>query len=145
MRSVLLYLSLVGLPIVGMVGAIHLGQGLTAPASVGGVWRVELSGPAGDIQRCNDALISEPLALHINQSGRRVAISVGNEKKMAAVGELRESTFTAVGDRLEVKADLHREGDRRRLQGFISLRACGKPAEIEFQATPAPKREMDAH
>ena len=145
MRSVLLYLSLVGLPILGMVGALHLGRGLTAPASVAGVWRVELSGPPGGIQRCNDAPVSEPLALQIIQSGRRIAVSVGDAKKVAAVGELRETTITAVGDSLEVKAGLHREGDRTRLQGFISLRVCGKPAEIEFLATPAPKRETEVH
>jgi hypothetical protein len=145
MRSILLYISLVGAPIVGMVGAIHLGRGLTAPASAGGVWRVELNGLTGDIRRCNDTPTPEPLALQIIQSGRRIAISVGDEKKIAAVGELRESTLTAVGDRLEVNAGLHREGDRSRLKGFITLRVCEKPAEIEFHATLAPKREMEAH
>jgi hypothetical protein len=145
MRSVLLYISLVGLPIVGMVGALHLGRGLTAPASVAGVWRVELSGQAGGVQRCNDAPSPEPLTLQIIQTGRRIAISVGDEKKVAAVGELREATLTAAGDSLQVKASLHREGDRTRLQGFISLRVCGKPVEIEFHATPAPKRETEEH
>src|SRR5262245_47833695 len=141
MRSVLLYISMVGLPIVGMIGALHLGRGLAAPASVAGVWRVELDGP----QPCNEAPAPEPLALQIIQSGRRIAISIGDEKKVAAVGELREATLTAAGDSLQVKASLHREGDRTRLQGFISLRACGKPTEIEFHATPAPKRETEEH
>lgn len=104
-----------------------------------------MSGLAGGIQRCNDAPVSEPLALRIIQTGRRIAISVGDEKKVAAVGEIRETTLTAVGDGLQVKASLHPEGDRTRLQGFISLRVCGKPAEIEFHATPAPKRETEAH
>src|SRR5262245_27361548 len=145
MRSVLLYISMVGLPILGMVGALHLGRGLTAPASVAGIWRVELGGPAGGAQRCNEAPASEPLALQIIQSGRRIAISVGDEKKVAAVGELREATLTAAGDSLEVKASLHREGDRTRLQGFISLRVCGKPTEIEFHAAPAPNGETEVH
>src|SRR5262245_38209947 len=137
MRSILLYRSLVGLPIVGMVGALRLGSGLNAPTSVAGAWLVELSGPAGGIQRRNDAPMSEPLTLNITRSGRRLSISVGDEKKVAAVGELQEATFTAVGDELQVKAGLHREGDRTRLQGFISLRGCGKPVEIEFHAAPA--------
>jgi hypothetical protein len=136
---------MVGLPIVGMIGALHLGRGLAAPASVAGVWRVEIDGPAGGVQRCDDAPAPEPLALQINQSGRRIAISVGDEKKVAAVGELREATLTAVGDSLKVKARLHREGDRTRLQGFISLKVCGKPAEIEFHAAPAPKRVTEEH
>jgi len=96
-------------------------------------------------QPCNEAPASEPLALQIIQSGRRIAISVGDEKKVAAAGELRETTLTAAGDDLQVKASLHREGDRKRLQGFISLKVCGKPAEIEFHATPAPKRETEVH
>ena len=141
MRSILLYISLVGLPIAGMVVALHLGRGLAAPASVAGVWRVELVEPAGGIQRCNEA----PPSLQIIQSGRRIAISVGEEKKVVAVGELREATLTAAGDSLQVKARLHREGDRTRLQGFISLRVCGNPAEMEFHATLAPKRETEAH
>jgi hypothetical protein len=145
MRSILLYISLVGLPIVGMVGAIHLGRGLTAPASVAGVWRVELVEPAGGIQRCNEAPAAQAPALQIIQSGRRIAISVGDEKKVAAVGEIRETTLTAAGDSLQVKARLHREGDRRRLQGFISLRVCGNPAEMEFHATLAPKQETEEH
>jgi hypothetical protein len=112
---------------------------------VAGVWRVELGGPAGGIWRCNDAPAPEPLALQIIQSGRRIAISVGDEKKVAAVGELREARLTAAGDGLHVKADLHREGDRTRMQGIISLRVCGKPSEIEFHAAPAPKRETEEH
>ena len=136
---------MVGLPIAGMVGALHLGRGLAAPASVAGVWRVELVGPAGGIQRCNEAPAPVPQALQITQSGRRIAISVGDEKKVAAVGEVREATLTAAGDSLQVKASLHREGDRTRLQGFISLKVCGNPAEIEFHAAPAPKRVTEEH
>jgi len=136
---------MVGLPIAGMLGALHLGRGLAAPASVAGVWRVELVGPAGGIQRCNEAPAPVPQALQITQSGRRIAISVGDEKKVAAVGEVREATLTAAGDSLQVKASLHREGDRTRLQGFISLKVCGNPAEIEFHAAPAPKRVTEEH
>jgi hypothetical protein len=136
---------MVGLPIVGMVGALHLGRELAAPASVAGVWRVELVGPAGVIQQCNEAPAPAPPALQIIQSGRRIAISVGEEKKVVAVGELREATLTAAGDSLQVKARLHREGDRTRMQGFISLRVCGNPAEMEFHAALAPKRETEEH
>jgi hypothetical protein len=136
---------MVGLPIAGMVGALHLGRGLAAPASVAGVWRVELVGPAGGIQPCNEAPAPVPQALQITQSGRRIAISVGDEKNVAAVGEVREATLTAAGDSLQVKASLHREGDRTRLQGFISLKVCGNPAEIEFHAAPAPKRVTEEH
>ena len=145
MRSILLYISLVGLPIAGMVVALQLGQGLAAPASVAGVWRVELVEPAGGIQRCNEATAPALPSLQIIQSGRRIAISVGEEKKIAAVGELREATLTAAGDSLQVNARLHRDGDRTRLQGFISLRVCGNPAEMEFHAAPAPKRETEEH
>ena len=136
---------MVGLPIAGMLGALHLGQGLAAPASVAGVWRVEFVGPAGVIQQCNEAMGPGPPSLQIIQSGRRIALSVGDEKKVAAVGELREATLTAAGDSLQVKARLHREGDRTRLQGFISFGACGNPAEIEFHAAPAPKRVTEEH
>jgi hypothetical protein len=136
---------MVGLPIVGMVGALHLGRGLEAPASVAGVWRVELVGPAGGIQQCNEAPAPVPPSLQIIQSGRRIAVSVSDEKKVAAVGEIREATLTAAGDSLQVKARLHRDGDRTRLQGFISLKVCGKPAEIEFHATPAPKPVTEEH
>jgi hypothetical protein len=145
MRSILLYISLVGLPIAGMVVALHLGRGLAAPASVAGVWRVELVPPAGGIQQCNEATAPGAPSLQIIQSGRRIAISVGDEKKVAAVGEIRETTLTAAGDSLQVKARLHPEGDRTRLQGFISLRVCGNPAEMEFHATLAPKRETEEH
>jgi len=136
---------MVGLPIAGMLGALHLGRGLAAPASVAGVWRVELVGPAGVIQQCNEAMGSGPPSLQIMQSGRRIAISVGDDKEVAAVGELREATLTAAGDSLQVKARLHRDGDRTRLQGFISLKGCGKTAEIEFHATLAPKRVTEEH
>jgi hypothetical protein len=145
MRSILLYISLVGLPIAGMVVALHLGRGLAAPASVAGVWRVELVEPSGGIQPCNEAPAPRPTALQITQSGRRIAISVGDEKKVAAMGEVREATLTAAGDSLQVNARLHREGDRTRLQGFISLRVCGNPAEMEFHAALAPKRETEEH
>jgi len=145
MRSVLLYLSLVGLPIVGMVGALHLGQEMRAPASVAGAWRVELSGAAGDPHRRDDAPPPEPPALYITQSGPHIVISACGGKRVAAVGELREMTLTAVGDGLQVRANLRYERDQARLQGFISLKACGKPAEAEFHATRAPEQEAEEH
>ncbi len=40
MKSALLYLVLVGLPVLGVVGILRLGESIEPPPSVGGVWRV---------------------------------------------------------------------------------------------------------
>lgn len=43
MRTTLLYLVLVGLPALGVVGVLRLGERLSAPPSIGGTWQITSS------------------------------------------------------------------------------------------------------
>src|SRR5688500_11787358 len=45
LRSFIVYVVLVGLPLIGVAGALYLGERLAAPASVKGRWRLEASAP----------------------------------------------------------------------------------------------------
>jgi hypothetical protein len=64
LRTALVYLLLVGLPAAGVAAILYLGEALTPPPRVGGVWAVDAPGAAG----CLDVPPGWELTLH--QSGR---------------------------------------------------------------------------
>lgn len=68
-RSVILYLVLVGLPAIGLSAVLNIGRQLVPPASFGGSWRVE----AWPDSVCLDAN-PDTLQLFIEQSGPSLKI-----------------------------------------------------------------------
>lgn len=97
MRSFLQYLALVGLPLVGLLVILRYGEGLNAPASIGGYWVIE------PVRAEIEGSVCPPLDvpahgadLSISQSGRYVEVRV-EDAGIMATGTFDGRTLTARG------------------------------------------------
>lgn len=156
----LLYLALVGVPLLGLLGILRIGRGITPPASVGGVWGIETA-PASAAPCPGLLPRSENAVLRISQSGPHVGIEmVGGEVRLR--GEIRGSVLTAstlapTGPEripacsptapLHLAATLHRGGGVDRLAGRIEAPGCPRCPALPFRATRrrAPEPEQRSH
>ena len=116
MRSVLLYLLLVGAPAALLLAILNAGRGLQAPPSVGGGWGLESAGaPAG----------TGPVRLDVTQSGEHVEVRI--DSAVSLRGRLR-------GDSIVALADASRAGDGA---GCAPARATGFRARVDGGAGAA--------
>ncbi len=72
---VLAYVFLVALPLLGFVGILKSGRGLSAPFSVDGIWKIESSLPYAS--PCSEFLffVFKLSALSISQSGKSLVVT----------------------------------------------------------------------
>lgn len=80
MRSSLIYLLLVGVPLAALIGVMHLGERIVPPAYVGGVWLVE----ADSLSGCRP-----PSELEIVQSGIVLDLYLGEIRSAARMKDDR--------------------------------------------------------
>jgi len=96
MKPVLLYLVLVGIPILGILGLLQVGQTLSAPISVAGTWNAQLSLPSQLDSAAGDPLIHPgPTLLNISQSGPRLFLAFNDDQKTTLVGNVQDMTIDA--------------------------------------------------
>lgn len=155
MKLVLVYLFLVGMPLAGVIGILRIGETLTPPIAVGGVWRLEVSPPAGDEPACDDPLLqSTPPVLTISQSGPHLRLSFNDAGRTTLVGEIRGETVTAeavgagsvaeanasegaaVSTSLEARIDPQTAPGR--LRGVLTSTQCSRRIEQPFTALRLP-------
>jgi hypothetical protein len=84
MRVVGLYIVLVGVPFAGLMGVLHVGESLSAPRAVGGVWRFEVDRAAPNplLERL---LPAEEPTLKLVQSGPRVEVAAAHEHSLGFI------------------------------------------------------------
>lgn len=107
MRPVLLYLALVGLPILAVCGLLHMGERLSAPVSVAGTWSAQLSFPES---LAGDPMISPGVkVLTISQSGPQVFLTFDDERKTTLAGKINETAiYAGVLDGAAIKTGTNR-------------------------------------
>ena len=89
MKTLLLYLALVGLPLLGVSGILRAGSGLVAPPSFGGTWALATADAPGGCARPAGPL-------RVTQSGRRAQVTLGAVAAGADVDGRRLRTRGAV-------------------------------------------------
>ncbi len=96
MRPILLYLVLVGLPVLGTLGLLQVGQNLVAPISLAGKWSAQLTppNPCGLSDEVS-LLPAGPTTLSITQSGPNLLISFEDDSKSTFAGNIREVIIDA--------------------------------------------------
>jgi hypothetical protein len=108
MRTILIYIILVGLPIAGLYGILHIGERLEAPLFVGGAWRISdefvqtLQLYCGE-KKENRALLQLPeeeAELTISQSGQYLALSFNDAERTTFMARLHQQTLRAEGQKL---------------------------------------------
>lgn len=117
MKSLALYLLVVGLPLAGLVAVLRAGDHLGAPRSVGGRWKL-------------DADVAGARALAIVQSGPRLEVTLG---AAAGSGTLEGDALRARGAGFTLEATLGHEADPA-LVGTCSLSGA-RPSTVSFHAS----------
>ena len=139
MRSALLYLVLVGGPLLVLLGILQAGAAIVPPPSIGGTWSIEEPLP-GEIGRC----VGSPASLEISQSGVR-AEALLTPARVGVPVELRADSIVGIakragggdclGSRISVAASV--AGDERaprELSGILTLADCGACVPAPFRA-----------
>lgn len=92
---VLAYALLVVLPLGGLGAVLKLGRHLSAPASVDGVWSVQVDRAQLASFPCGKSLLAAPLnTFAISQSGRSFTLTE-NPPRVTAVGTIEDKTLRA--------------------------------------------------
>lgn len=131
-RSLLTYVFLVGLPLMGLLGVLHAGRGLQAPPPVDGTWRTAPVGTglglAALLPRARGA---SPAQLEVHQSGTYLSLDIGS---LHLSGRLRGDSLVAHSagpatpddgtcghvQEMELRASLDRTAEPDRLTGVLS-------------------------
>jgi hypothetical protein len=143
-RSTLLYLLFVGVPLLGLVAVLHAGRGIAPTVCVTGQWRVEAPPRLESALVCGaDAADPEHSTLEISQTGRRLALRLG-ERKLFLPGQIDGHRVSAIapqadGPRAHFAAEIDAEARPRVLAGTLMLSGCpsaetGKTFEVPIRA-----------
>jgi hypothetical protein len=136
LKTIIYYLIMMGLPLLGVLFILQIGSTLHAPVSVGGDWQLSINKNPG----CQ---LADATLLRISQSGPNLFISMSGQPDISLAGrldgqELHTNSLSAETT-LELTAVIHREVDPNRLEGAITVTNC--PAPVLFSATRLPKPE----
>lgn len=142
MKSFLLYLLLVGVPVTGIVSLIYAGRDIKPPIHVGGNWQIM---PPFSDQSCVKTLkLPNSPKLKISQSGLYLAIQLDNEtfsgslNGVSITGQGKPSASADSCSGLNLTATLTKEADQEKLTGFLELDNCSQCPSIPFTALRAP-------
>jgi len=150
-RFVIAYILLVGLPLLGLAGVLRFGQGLSAPISVNGVWKLGADGAPLPVGKCGKRLATlQDTLLTISQSGKELIVSVNNESLAIGSGVMEGTTLKATVPLLEtttkdepicgssngitLTATVDPKLEPRSMQGTISLRECDSCSGMKYRA-----------
>jgi len=150
MRSLLLYLFLVGMPALAISGVLYVGKRLRSPIFVGGTWSVERASNSRRDPRCGYSLINPDRAvLTISQSGSRLLLTLNDENRTTFEGEIRDVTINAAmarppsptslagngftGASIQLHATVERGSESDRLSGTLIFSDC-PTAPVTFNA-----------
>ncbi|SRR6266849_2318959 len=145
---IIAYIVLVGLPIVGLAGALKSGRTLTAPISVDGVWTVQADPVQFAGLTCAHSFVpTQDTALTISQSGKNFTLSFGNWPKSIGAGRIEGTKLTASlvppdswisqagcgsGRELSIAAIVDGNRGSRSLLGTLSVNGCPACATVRF-------------
>ena len=137
LRSAALYITLVGLPLAGLLIILHQGKALVPPPTIGGEWTLP-----SDVEQLSCLGLDPENAMMIEQSGRYLRVHVGS---VVSAGRIHEGLVSAQfqspsGHCAGLDATLEASKVDERL--VITLRApdCNACADVTFDAQrPSPR------
>ena len=153
MKTAVLYLFLVGAPVLGLFAVLRTGERLVPPHSVGGAWVLEDPSLSVTEHPCIGLEFEvERPTVSVAQSGPRVVLTFNNTARTVFIGELRDSAITArpqdraLGGRcadltLQLEPAAPTPDGRPRFVGAIHASGCADcepiPIAIRRRLTPA--------
>jgi hypothetical protein len=123
------YLLLVGIPVLGILGVLQLGQGLTAPKAVAGTWTFEATRFSSEGPACaalEGAARARTFA--VEQSGPELTLELG---ELRIDGHLDGNMVRTASAPLLIDASLEPSGTMR---GVLSFPSCQASPTLAFTA-----------
>ena len=148
MKAVLLYLALVGLPVLGVAGVLRLGGRIEAPPDIGGVWRAEIAPAVQLVPPCVE-LTPDATAFDVVQSGVHAGVTLNDPARTRLDATLRGARLwgraaqlpllgtaraACPGAPLELAADFSTDGRDAQLVGHLWAGGCAACAPLSFRA-----------
>ena len=134
MKTFLQYAVLVSVSILAILGIIHLGRGLRAPASVGGRWALQdTHASAEDIACIPISLDADNSEMSISQSGPELVLTFNDGSKTKFTGKLQGLKITARSKRdpeLRLVAEVDRQAEPDRLSSTITSDQCAAAIQL---------------
>jgi hypothetical protein len=131
MKSVVIYLILVGIPIAGVIGVLRAGQHITPPPYVGGTWAVTFVPDT----TCHSIAAGDSLTMVVMQSGSHVVITSANPvlPKLRGLANGQYFRATSGSDSVQMHGAIKRGEDRMR--GFLVAMPCAAARRTTFRGT----------
>jgi len=140
LKSLAVYIGLVGLPLAGLVAILRAGAGLQAPPPIAGEWRVQ-GGPF--------AIDPDSRVVTLSQSGEHVDVALGTislrgrltgDSLVAERRGMSDESYGPCPAHVMLRARIDTAARPRRLVGMVGGQAAGCPqlAIDAVQAAPPP-------
>lgn len=155
MRSFLWYLTFVGIPLLATLIVLQLGERLSAPHAVHGVYAAAFDS-SGNGPCLADLMAASPSEIALSQSGTHVTVAVGGAKligtlsgdSLRAVSPRRGSSLPTGGcltvDTLRMEAVSERDADQKHLVGRLFFPGCERCRPVPFRAIRSDERSRTA-
>lgn len=146
MRTTLLYIVLVGTPLLGLLLILEAGGRIVPPRSIGGQWELDEATVRQAGSACPGLTFTEePPAMRISQSGVRAELTFGDRAQTTLSVTLSGDTLRGLGRiaaaggcpsaTLFLDALLSGEEGRERLSGTLRPESCPACPAMPFAAT----------
>lgn len=148
MKTILIYVLLVGAPLLGLLGILRAGERIVPPRHVGGEWAAGPALAAALRAACPDLVF--PAAgptLDVSQSGTRAVVTLNDSAATPlearldgdALAAATEEGSAACGGRgLRLAATLHQDPSPLRLDGVVTVPGCPSCAPVPLRAARLP-------
>lgn len=141
LKTILQYMLFVGLPLLGVLGALGIGRNLSAPAAVHGTWALAI--PLQPALECQVfAGWNGETQMAISQSGPDLIIVFSDDTLPGLTGSLTGPSISAATGsgavpQLQLIAEVDRQSDPDRLLGSLQASGCGQPLDFSAQLLPS--------
>jgi hypothetical protein len=144
MKTAIIYILLVGAPLLGLLGILRAGERIVPPHHVGGEWVVEPAFAAALRAACPDLVF--PAAgprLDVSQSGTRAVLTLNDTAGavldarldgVALSSTTRRGSAACGGRGLRLEVTLSPDPQSPRLDGAATVPGCRSCAPVPFRA-----------
>ena len=144
MKKMLNYLMLVGFPVLGVLGALHVGETMLTTMCIQGPWKMEASKPSASASCDEQFQQAEQRGFSISQSGPQFSISFNGEPTAELYGQIQDTVVNATAPSFsfvknensshptQLRATIDQHTKPARLWGVLSFNNC---PDLRFVAT----------
>jgi hypothetical protein len=145
MKAAIHYLILVGIPVLGVLGLLQLGEGVTPPVSVGGKWQLQLDSQVACDACSHRVGCNDHPTLTISQSGTHLSLVFDDEEKTTLTGRIDGLAITAKATELSMEVSLDRQAKPDHLSGKISFNGCSSSIPLQAVRRLRPLETKGSH